>query len=80
MSAETYRALEEAVANHVLDEQSGEANMVRDWAIVAATADINSLDDDVQEIALHRSAQTSLYAVTGLLGWAQSMYGAVDYS
>lgn len=78
MSAETYRALEEAVHNHVLDEQAGEGQVVRDWAIVAATADIQSTDD-VQEICLHRSLGTSLYAVTGLLAWAQSMYGAVDY-
>lgn len=80
MSAETYRALEQAVANHVLDEQAGEASIVRDWAIVAATADIDSTEDDVQEVCLHRSTSTSLYAVTGLLSWAQAMYGAVDYS
>jgi hypothetical protein len=78
MSAETYRALEQAVTNHVLDEQNGEAQVVRDWAIVAATADISSTDE-LQEICLHRSAGTTLYATTGLLTWAQSMYGTVDF-
>lgn len=79
MSAETYRKLEEAISNHVLDEQGGDAGIVRDWAIIAATYDIFSGDqEEVQEICLHRSAGTSLYAVTGLLEWAKAMYGAVE--
>jgi len=78
MSAETYRQLEEAVTNHVLDEQGGDAGIVRDWAIIAATYDIHSDEEEMQEICLHRSAGTSLYAITGLLEWAKSMYGAVE--
>jgi hypothetical protein len=77
MSSETYRTLEEAINNHVLDELEGDAQMVRDWAIVIATSDITAVDD-LQEITLHRSPGTSLYAVIGLLELAKNMYGAVE--
>ncbi len=77
MSAETYAALDAAVTAHIIDEALDEADLVRDWVVVASTS---SLDDeqDVQEITVHRSASTALYAVTGLLEWGKAAYGEVE--
>lgn len=77
MSAETYAALDAAITAHVIDESLGEADIVRDWVVVAATSAISN-EDDIQEIAVHRSASTALYAITGLLEWGKTVYGEVD--
>ena len=73
----TYDALEEAITNYVLEESIADADIVRDWVIVASTASIDDDGDEV-EIAVHRSANTALYAVTGLLEWGKLAYGGVE--
>lgn len=77
MSAETYRALDAAIQAHVIDEALNEADLVRDWVVVGSTASVND-DADIVEIAVHRSSNTALYAVTGLLEWGKSAYGEVE--
>lgn len=77
MSVETYQALDAAIQAHVIDEALDEADLVRDWVIVASTSSIEDRDD-IQEIAVHRSASTALYAVTGLLEWGKAAYGEVE--
>jgi len=77
MSAETYEALNRAIADHVLDESLEPADFVRDWALVASTSSMES-DGETAEIVVFRAATTPLYAVTGLLEWGKSAYGEVD--
>lgn len=77
MSAETYANLERALHDHVMDENEYEAELIRDWVLVAATA---SMDDDgrTADIVVFRGHQTALYTVTGLLEWGKEAYGEVD--
>tara|TARA_R110000824_G_scaffold384861_1_gene578979 strand:+ start:203 stop:439 length:237 start_codon:yes stop_codon:yes gene_type:complete len=77
MSAETYMALQRAVEQHVLDEAYDEADLVRDWVLVASTAGFDDNNAEV-EIVVHRSPATALYSVTGLLMWGQQAYGEVE--
>lgn len=77
MSVETYAALDAAITAHVIDEALDEADIIRDWVIVASTSSVDD-SEDVQEIDVHRSASTALYAVTGLLEWGKSAYGEVE--
>lgn len=77
MSAETYAALDAAITAHVIDEALDQADLVRDWVVVASTSSLNN-DEDIQEIAVHRSGSTALYAVTGLLEWGKAAYGEVE--
>lgn len=77
MSAETYDALNRAIADHVLDESIEPADFVRDWVMVASTSNIDS-DGESAEIVVFRAATTPLYAVTGLLEWGKSAYGEVE--
>jgi len=76
MSAETYQDLHDAIVAHVMDEVDIEADIVRDWALVAST---QSIDDDgsIAEITLHKSPGTALYTITGLLEWAKQIYDEV---
>lgn len=77
MSAETYAALDAAITAHVIDEALDQADLVRDWVVVASTSSLNN-DEDIQEIAVHRSGSTALYTVTGLLEWGKAAYGEVE--
>ena len=77
MSAETYNALDAAIQAHIIDESMDEADLVRDWVVVASTSAIDN-SEDIQEIAVHRSSNTALYAVTGLLEWGKAAYGEVE--
>lgn len=77
MSQETYNALDAAISAHIIDESEGEADLVRDWVVVASTSSLQD-SEEIQEIAVHRSANTALYAVTGLLEWGKSAYGEVE--
>ena len=70
-------ALQRAVEEHVLDETLDEADIVRDWVLVASTAGFSDEGPEV-EIVVHRSPSTALYAVTGLLMWGQQAYGEVE--
>ena len=77
MSSETYMALQRAVEEHIIDESIEDADIVRDWVLVASTANFD--DDSAEvEIVVHRSPATALYAVTGLLMWGQQAYGEVE--
>jgi hypothetical protein len=77
MSAETYAALDAAVTAHVIDEALEQADLIRDWVLVASTSSLEDTED-VQEISVYRSSSTALYAVTGLLDWGRSAYGEVE--
>lgn len=77
MSSETYHALDAAISAHLIDEASGDADLVRDWVIVASVSAISD-NDESTEIVVYRSANTALYAVTGLLEWGKSAYGEVE--
>jgi len=77
MSQDTYSALDAAISAHIIDECDGEADLVRDWVVVASTSSLQD-SEEIQEIAVHRSANTALYAVTGLLEWGKAAYGEVE--
>lgn len=77
MSSETYHALDAAISAHIIDELNGDADIVRDWALVASVSAVSDTDETT-EIVVHRSANTALYAVTGLLEWGKSAYGEVE--
>ncbi len=68
MTAETYEILQEAISMHVGDEMGDEVSMVKDWVLVASVADLDAREGR-EQIVLHRSPGTSLYAVSGLLQW-----------
>ena len=76
MSLETYQALDAAITAHVIDEAI-DGDLVRDWVLVASTGSITD-DDSTTEIVVHRSNNTALYAVTGLLDWGKSAFGEVE--
>ena len=71
MSADTYNKMRDAIAEHVLDEYDEELAIVKDWVLVGAVSDVDSVDG-LEQIFLHRSPGTQLYAVTGLLTWGKS--------
>jgi hypothetical protein len=68
MSAQTYIRLQEAITAHVADELETDVVMVKDWVLVASTSDLESVEG-YEEIVMHRSPNTPLYSVTGLLHW-----------
>ena len=73
MSSETYNTLQEAITAHVADELGADVVVVKDWVLVASPSDLDAVEG-FEQIVVHRSAQTALYAVTGLLHWgAESM-------
>ena len=71
MSAETYEALQIAIEDHLAEELEAEMMIVKDWVLVGAVSDIDSVSHR-EEIVLHRSENTSLYAVSGLLDWGKA--------
>ena len=78
MSAETYNNLQEAITAHVADELDIGVVMVKDWVLVASTSDLESIDG-YEEIVVHRSPNTPLYSVTGLLHWGATTMAPADY-
>ena len=78
MSEQTYSSLQEAISAHVLDEYGEELSLVKDWVLVAAVSDVESVDG-LERIAVHRSEGTPLYAVTGLLTWGSETMDAVGF-
>ena len=68
MSAETYDILQEAINIHLGDEMGDEVSVVKDWVLVASVSDIDAREGR-EQIVLHRSPGTALYAVSGLLNW-----------
>lgn len=68
MSAETYEILLDAISLHVGDEMGDDVSVVKDWVIVASVSNIEAREGR-EQIVLHRSPGTALYAVSGLLNW-----------
>jgi hypothetical protein len=77
MSAETYEALSAAVSAHVGDEMGDDISIVKDWVTVASVSDMWA-SDGREQIVLHRSEGTALYAVSGLLQWGATIMTADD--
>lgn len=78
MSAETYDILQEAISIHLGDEMGGEVSVVKDWVLVASVADLDAREGR-EQIVLHRSPGTSLYAVSGLLNWGGATISPDDF-
>jgi len=68
VSAETYEILLDAISLHVGDEMGDDVSVVKDWVIVASVSNIEAREGR-EQIVLHRSPGTALYAVSGLLNW-----------
>jgi hypothetical protein len=68
MSAETYDALQEAISAHVGDEMGSDVSLVKDWVLVASVSNMQAAEGR-EDIVVHRSPMTALYAVSGLLQW-----------
>lgn len=79
MSAETYDILQEAINIHLGDEMGGEVSVVKDWVLVASVADIDAREGR-EQIVLHRSPGTALYAVSGLLNWGAMTMAPEDFT
>jgi hypothetical protein len=77
MSNETYNALQEAISAHVGDEMGSDVSLVKDWVLVASVSDMEA-SEGREQIVLHRSPMTALYAVSGLLQWGATTI-APDY-
>jgi hypothetical protein len=77
MSHETYDALQEAISAHVGDEMGSDVSLVKDWVLVASVSDMEA-SEGREQIVLHRSPMTALYAVSGLLHWGATTI-APDY-
>ena len=78
VSAETYANLEKAISAHVLDESKDELSVVKDWVLVGALSHVGSVEG-LEQIFLHRSPGTPLYAVTGLLTWGSETMDTIGY-
>ncbi len=79
MSAETYDILQEAINIHLGDEMGGEVSVVKDWVLVASVSDIDAREGR-EQIVLHRSPGTALYAVSGLLNWGAMTMAPEDFT
>ncbi len=79
MSAETYDILQEAINIHLGDEMGDEVSVVKDWVLVASVADIDAREGR-EQIVLHRSPGTALYAVSGLLNWGAMTMAPEDFT
>jgi len=78
VSAETYDTLQEAISLHLGDEMGEEVSVVKDWVLVASVADLEAREGR-EQIVLHRSPGTSLYAVSGLLQWGAATISPDDF-
>ena len=79
VSAETYDILQEAINIHLGDEMGDEVSVVKDWVLVASVADIDAREGR-EQIVLHRSPGTALYAVSGLLNWGAMTMAPEDFT
>jgi hypothetical protein len=78
VSAETYDTLQAAISAHVGAELGDDVSLVRDWVLVASVSDINAREGR-EDIVLHRSPGTPLYAVSGLLQWGGEIITPDDF-
>ena len=53
--------------------------MVKDWVLVASVSDIDAREGR-EQIVLHRSPGTALYAVSGLLNWGAMTMAPEDFT
>jgi len=79
VSAETYDILLDAISLHVGDEMGDEVSVVKDWVLVASVSDIEAREGR-EQIVLHRSPGTALYAVSGLLNWGAMTMAPEDFT
>lgn len=79
MSAETYEILLDAISLHVGDEMGDDVSVVKDWVIVASVSNIEAREGR-EQIVLHRSPGTALYAVSGLLNWGAMTMEPEDFT
>ena len=79
VSAETYDILQEAINIHLGDEMGDEVSVVKDWVLVASVSDIDAREGR-EQIVLHRSPGTALYAVSGLLNWGAMTMAPDDFT
>ena len=79
MSAETYKILLDAISLHVGDEMGDDVSVVKDWVIVASVSNIEAREGR-EQIVLHRSPGTALYAVSGLLNWGAMTMEPEDFT
>ena len=79
MSAETYDILQEAINIHLGNEMGDEVSVVKDWVLVASVSDIDAREGR-EQIVLHRSPGTALYAVSGLLNWGAMTMAPDDFT
>lgn len=73
---DTHKALEEAINAHALAQSGEDVAVVKDWVVVAAVSSLND-EPDLENIHVERAANTTLYAVTGLLTWGLEAYDGV---
>lgn len=78
MSDQTYNTLQEAISAHVGDELGDDVSLVKDWVLVASVSDMAAMEDR-EQIVLHRSPNTPLYAVSGLLQWGAMTMAPDDF-
>jgi hypothetical protein len=78
LSAETYATLQEAITAHVADELAIDVVVIKDWVLVASPSDLQDVEG-LEKIVVHRSDQTTLYAVTGLLQWGMETIGSAEF-
>ena len=78
MSSKTYETLVDAISAHVGAELGDDVSIVRDWVLVASVSDITAREGR-EEIVLHRSPGTPLYAVSGLLHWGALTIAPDDF-
>jgi len=79
VSAETYDILQEAINIHLGNEMGDEVSVVKDWVLVASVSDIDAREGR-EQIVLHRSPGTALYAVSGLLNWGAMTMAPDDFT
>ena len=79
MSSETYDILSEAISAHVGDELGDDVSVVKDWVLVASVSNIEAREGR-EQIVLHRSPGTALYAVSGLLNWGAMTMEPEDFT
>tara|TARA_B110000503_G_C6870342_1_gene298383 strand:- start:179 stop:421 length:243 start_codon:yes stop_codon:yes gene_type:complete len=79
VSSETYDILSEAISAHVGDELGEQVSLVKDWVLVSSISNMEA-HEGREQIVLHRSSGTALYAVSGLLNWGAMTMEPEDFT
>jgi len=75
MSADTYNSLQHAITEHVFDELEQDITMVTDWVVIAAVVHVDDEDEDGARVIIHKSAESTIYAMLGLVEVARRSIG-----